>query len=129
MGQADQRIVQLVVFVGILHRGLVEGHPLREAVALAEAPGGDVADDDLQGHDLHPLHQRLPLTELLHKMGGDPRLFQAAHEAVAHAVVDDALSNDGAFLFSVEGGGVVLVGHDQFLGIVGGVDLLCLALI
>ena len=41
------------------------------------------------------------------------------HQAVAHLVVDDTLAGDGAFFEAVEGGGIVLVIHDQQLGIVG----------
>ena len=35
-------------------------------------------------------------------------------------VVDDALAGDGALLQAVEGGGVVLVGHDDQTRVLGG---------
>ena len=71
----------------------------------------------------------LPVAELLHVVGGDAGGLQPAHEVVGHAVVDGALAGDGALLQAVEGGGVVLVGDDDHLGVVAGVDLLGLALV
>ena len=91
--------------------------------------GGDVADDDLQGHDGNLLHQGLPLRELLDKVGGDTGLLHFCHQAVGHLVVDDALAHDGALFQAVQGGGVVLVVHDDQVGIVGGVYFLGLAFV
>ena len=42
-----------------------------EEMMLGKAPGGDVADDDLQGDDLDLLHHGLPVVQLLHEVGGD----------------------------------------------------------
>ena len=47
----------------------------------------------------------------------------------AHFVVDDSLAGDGALFQAVEGGGVVLIGDDDHVGVVGGKDLLGLALV
>ena len=52
-------------------------------------------------------------------MGGDALLFEHGHEPVAHLIVDHALAGDGALLQAIEGGGVVLVLHDQQFGVVG----------
>ena len=96
---------------------------------LGEGAGGDVADDDLQGHNGNLFHDGLPLVDLLDVVGGNALLFQVGHQAVGHLVVDDALALDGAFFQAVEGGGVVLVLHDQLLGIRGGEDLFGLAFV
>ena len=90
---------------------------------------GNVADDDLQGDDGHLFHGGLPVAELLHIVGRHALLLQAAHQVVGHAVVDGPLAGDGALLQAVEGGGVVLVGHDHNIGVAGGEDLLGLALV
>ena len=125
----EQRIAQLVVFIGELNGGLLEYNAFLHAVVLGEGAGSDVADDDFQGNDGDLLHQGLPLGQLLDKVGGNALLFQIGHQAVAHLVVDDALARNGAFFQPVESGGVVLVIHDQKLGIVGGENLFGLALI
>ena len=125
----EQGIAQLVVFIGELDGGRVEYDALLHAVPLGEGAGGDVADDDLQGDDGDLLHQGLPVAELLHEVGGDALGLQTAHEVVGHAVVDGALTGDGALFQAVERGGVVLVGHDEQLGIVGAEHLFGLALI
>ena len=129
MGGVQKGVVQRVAFVGELDGGLVEDDALLHAVALGEGPGGDVADDDLQGNDGDLFHHGLPLAELPDEVGGDAGCLQLGHEAVGHLVVDDALAGDGALLGAVEGGGVVLVVHDDQSGVVGGVDLFGLALI
>ena len=125
----EQGVVQLVALVGELNGGGVKDDALLHAVALGEGPGGDVADDDLQRHDGDLFHQGLPLAQLLYEVGGDAGLLQLCHEAVGHLVVDDALAGDGALLGAVEGGGIVLVVHDDQIRVAGGVDLLGLALI
>ena len=115
----QQGVAQLVVFVGELDGGGIEHDALFHAVALGEGTGGNVPYNDLQRNNGDLLYQSFPGAELLDKMGGDALLFQVLHQAVAHLVVDDTLAGDGAFLEAVEGGGIVLVIHDQQLGIVG----------
>ena len=122
-------IAQVVILVGELDGGRVEHDALLHAEALGEGAGGDVADDDLQGDDGHLFHGGLPVAELLHIVGRHALLLQAAHQVVGHAVVDGPLAGDGALLQAVEGGGVVLVGHDHNIGVAGGEDLLGLALV
>ena len=129
MGGVEQGVVEVVVFVGELKGRRIKDDAFLHAVALGKAPGGDVADDDLQGDDLDLLHHGLPVIELLHKVGGDAGGGQLAHEEVAHAVVHRPLAPDGALLGAVKGGGVVLVGDDDQVGVGGGVDLLGLALV
>ena len=103
--------------------------PLLHAVPLGEGPGGEIADDDLQGHDGDPLHQRLPLAQFLHEVGGDAGLLQPPHQGIGHLIVDDALARNGTLFQAIEGSGVILVVHDIQLRIIGFVDLLGLALI
>ncbi|MPM63276.1 hypothetical protein SDC9_110156 [bioreactor metagenome] len=62
-------------------------------------------------------------------MGGDARLLQQAHQVVGHPVVDRALAQNGALLFTVEGGGVILIGNNAEILIAGGVDLFCFPLV
>ena len=124
-----QGVAQVVVLIGQLEGGLVKDDALLHAVPLGEGAGGDVAHDDFQGDDGHLLHQGLPVVELFDQMGGDALLLQPGHEQVAHLVVDDALARDGTLFQAVEGGSVVLIGDDQLLGVVSGVDLLGLALV
>ena len=125
----QQRIVEVIVLVGELEGGLIEGDALLHAVAFGEAPGGDIADDDLQGNDPDLLHHGLPIVQLLDKVGGNAGGGELAHEEVAHAVVHRALAPDGSFFCPVESGGIVLVGDDDQIGILGGKDFFCLALI
>ena len=51
---------------------------------------------------------------------GNAVFLQELHQVVGHAVVDDALADDGALLFAVEGSRVVLIIHDVKLRILGG---------
>ena len=125
----QQRIAQRVILIGKLDGGLIEHDALLHAVALGEGTGGDIADNDLQRDDGNPLHQRFPLAQLLDKMGGDAGLFHFGHQAVGHLVVDDALSEDGAFFQAVERGGIILVIHDEQLGIIGFEYFFCFALV
>ena len=62
-------------------------------------------------------------------MSGNTCLLHLGHQAVGHLVVDDALAHDGALLQAVQSGSVVLVVNDDQVGVVGGVDLLGLALV
>ena len=121
--------MQVVVLIGELDGGGVEHDALLHAVALGEGTSGDVADDDLQGDDGHLLHHGLPLAQLLHKVGGHAGLLQLAHQVVGHLVVDGPLAGDGALFQTVKGGGGILVGHDDQTRVLGGIDLLGLALI
>ena len=125
----EQGVAQVVVLIGQLEGGLVKDDALLHAVPLGEGAGGDVAHNDLQGDDGHLFHQGLPVVQLLDQVGGDALLLQPGHEQIAHLVVDDSLAGDGPLFQAVEGGGVVLIGDDQLLRIVGGVDLLGLALV
>lgn len=48
-------------------------------------------------------------------MGGDAFFFQLLHQSVGQLVVDNALIADGALLFAVAGGSIVLVmNHNDF---------------
>ena len=57
-------------------------------------------------------------------MGGDALLFEQLHQEVGHAVVDGAFAGDGAFFEAVIRGGVILIGDDDKVGVLGRVDLL-----
>ena len=129
MVSVHQRVAQVVVLVGELDGGIIKDDALFHAKTLGEGTGGDVADDDFQGHDGDLLHGGLPFRQLFDEMGGDALGLQLAHHVVAHAVVDDALAGDAALLDAVECGGVVLVVHDDHIGIVGCEYLLGLAFI
>lgn len=85
--------------------------------------------DDLQRHDLYLFDDGLPVGDLLHIMGGNPFLFQHPHKVVGHPVVDDPLAQDGALFLAVEGGGIVLVIHDIFFRIFGGIHPFGLTLV
>ena len=125
----DEGIVKIIVLVGELDGGLVKHDALLHAVVAGKVAGRDIADDDLQGDNGDLLHRGLTLAELLHKVGGHASLLQLLHEVVGHLVVDGALAGDGALLGAVKGGGVVLVGDDNNIGVLGGIDLLGLALV
>ena len=115
----QQGVAQLVILIGELDGGGIKHDALLHAVALGKGTGGNIPNDDLQGNDGDFLHQGFPGAEFLDKVGGNALLFQVLHQAVAHLVVDDTLAGDGALFQTVEGGGIVLVIHDQQLGIVG----------
>ena len=129
MLRVQKRIAQRIILVGELNGGLVKYDALLHAVTLGEGTGGEIADNDLQRHNGDLPHQGIPVAELPHKMGGNPGLFQPLHQAVAHLVVDDALAGDGALFQSVEGRGIVLIGHNQQIRIIRGIDLFGLAFI
>ena len=91
--------------------------------------GGNIADDDLQRNDLDLLHEGVAVVDFLDIMGGDALFFQLLHQSVGQLVVDDTLVADGALLLAVTGGGIVLIVDHDDLGIIGGENLLCLALV
>ena len=125
----DHGVAQVVVLVAVLNDGLFQLGALGHAQALAQAAGGDIAHNDLQGYDVNLLHQGLPVGDFLDVVGGDAVLFQHLHEEIGHPVVNHALAGDGALLQAVEGGGVVLVIHQHHIGIVRCENLLGLALV
>ena len=125
----DQRIAQLVVFIAELDGGLLERRSLRHSQSLGKASCGHIADDDLKRNDLHLLHGRFPVRKLLNIMSRNPFLLQKLVHTVAHLIVDDAFSNDGSLFLSVERCRVVLVIHDQHVGIIRLKYLLCLAFV
>jgi len=115
----QQGVAQSVIFIGELDGGVLENNALFHAIVLGKGTGGDIADNDLQRHDRNLLHQGLPGIQLLDEVGGNALLFQHLHEPVAHLVVDNTLTGNGALLQTVEGGGVVLVFYNQKLRVVG----------
>ena len=62
-------------------------------------------------------------------MGGDALPLQPGHQQVAHPVVDDPFAHDSPLFLPVEGRGVVFIGDDEQIGVLGGIYLLCLALV
>ena len=62
-------------------------------------------------------------------MGGDALPLQRRHQQIAHLVIDGPFSLNCPLFLAVKGGGVILVGYDEQPGIMGAVDLLCLALV
>lgn len=91
--------------------------------------GGDVADDDLQGHDLDLLYKGVAVVDLLHIVGGDALFLQLLHQGIGQLVVHDALVADGALLLAVTGGGIVLVVDHYDLGVAGSENLLGFAFV
>ena len=89
----------------------------------------NVADDDLQRHDLDLLHKGVAVIDLLHVMGGDALLLELLHQSVGQLVVDNALVANGALLLTVTGSGVILIVDHDDLGIVGSENLLGLAFV
>ena len=125
----DERVMQIVVLVAEFQDGSLEGGAFGNAHAQAEVTGGHVADDDFQRNDLNLLHKGVAVVDLFHIVGGNAFFFQLLHQRVGQFVVDDALVADGALLFAVAGGGIVLiVDHDDFR-IAGSENLLCLAFV
>jgi hypothetical protein len=51
------------------------------------------------------------------------------HQAVGHFVVDGALADDGALLFTVQRGGIVLIIHNVKFGIIRLENLFCFSLV
>ena len=125
----DERIMQIIVLVAVLENGSLENLALGHTHAQAEMTGGNIADDNLQRNDLDLLHKGVAVVDFLDIMGGDALFFQLLHQSVGQLVVDDALVADGALLLAVTGGGIVLVVDHDDLGIIGGENLLCLALV
>ena len=125
----DERVVQIVVLVAVLEDGSLKDLALGHAHAQAEVTGCNVADDDLQRHDLDLLHKGVAVIDLLHVMGGDALLLELLHQSVGQLVVDNALVANGALLLTVTGSGVILVVDHDDLGIVGSENLLGLAFV
>ena len=121
--------MQVVVLVAELQDGGLELGTLGHAHAQGEVAGGDVADDDLQGHDLDLLYKGVAVVDLLHIMGGDALFLQLLHQGIGQLVVHDALVADGALLLAVTGGGIVLVVDHYDLGVAGSENLLGLAFV
>ena len=122
MVRIQERISQAVIFVGKLHHRMGKDLSLLHAVSLGEGAGGDVADNHLQRYNADLFHQSLSGAQLPDKVGGDTHLFQVLHQAVAHLVVDDSLTFNGALFQAVEGGGIVLIIHNQQLRVLRGID-------
>ena len=125
----DERIMQVVVLVAELQDGGLELGTLGHAHAQGEVAGGDVADDDLQGHDLDLLYKGVAVVDLLHIVGGDALFLQLLHQGIGQLVVHDALVADGALLLAVTGGGIVLVVDHYDLGVAGSENLLGFAFV
>ena len=125
----DERVVQIVVLVAVLEDGSLKDLALGHAHAQAEVTGCNVADDDLQRHDLDLLHKGVAVIDLLHVMGGDALLLELLHQSVGQLVVDNALVANGALLLTVTGSGVILIVDHDDLGIVGSENLLGLAFV
>ena len=62
-------------------------------------------------------------------MCGDTLFRKQPHQAVGQAVINDALAQNSALLFAVEGRRVVLVGDDAERLVRRCIDLFCLALV
>ena len=129
MVRIEQRITESIVFIGEFDDRLLENHALIHAVTLGERACGNITDDHLQRNDGHLFDQCLPLTQFLDKMGRNALLLDHLHQTVAHLVIDDALTCDGAFFQAVESCGIILVVNDIQLRIIGLIDLFCLAFI
>lgn len=53
MVRIDERIAEIVVFVGKFDGRLVKDNAFLNAVTLGKASGGNVADDDLKRYDAY----------------------------------------------------------------------------
>ena len=125
----DERVAEVVVLVGELDGGNGKLRALFHAVTLGETARRHVADDDFEGNNLHLFHEGIAVTEFLDEMSGDALLFEHSHHHIAHLVVDDALARDGTLFEPVERGRVVLVRHDDEIGVVGGIHFFGLAFV
>ena len=121
--------MQVIILIRKLNRGLVEHNALLHAIAGGKVTGGNIADNDLQRHDGDLFHQSIPLGKLLDKMRGDSGLLHFRHQTVRHLVVDNALAHDRSLFQSVQRGGIILIGYDHQIGVLGGINLFCLALV
>ena len=112
----QQRVVQVVVFIGELHDRLVKNQAFLDTVATGKKAGGEVADDDLQRDDPHLFNGGFPVVELLNIVCGDPMLRQFFHKIIGHSIVDSTFALDDPFLQTVEGGHNIRVirGIDPF---------------
>ena len=118
-----------IIFIGELDGRLLEHDAFLHTVALGEGTGGNIADDHFQGYDAYLFDNRFPIGQLFHKVGRYAIALQHPHQVVAHAVVDGALAGNGALLQAVQRGGIILIGHDDIVFILCGIDLFCLAFI
>ena len=66
---------------------------------------------------------------LFQNRNGDSGLLHFRHQTVRHLVVDNALAHDRSLFQSVQRGGVILIGYDHQIGVLGGINLFCLALV
>ena len=118
MVAVQQGVAQLVILIRELDGRLIEDDSFLHAVTLGKGTGGNITDDNLQRDDGNLLYQRLALIQLRNIVGGNALFFQICHQAVAHLIVDDPLTADGALFQSVERGGIILVLHNVERGIV-----------
>ena len=89
----------------------------------------DIADDDLDRHDGNAANKAVSVVQLLDEVGLDAMLFQHLKQVIAHQIIDNAFADNRALLQTVERGGIILVIHDEQLGIIGFEYFFCFALV
>jgi len=86
---------------------------------LGKAACAEIADDHLQGYDLHLLHHSLSIVQFLDQVGRHPLGLQKLKHMVGHPVVDGSFSHDGSFFLSVKRSCVIFVRNDQRVRVFG----------
>ena len=102
------RVIQRVILEVIFNDGTRQALAFRNAQALRKRPRGHIAHHHFKRDDLHLPDQLLAHIEPADEMRRDANLGQPHHQIFADAVIQHALAGDGALLFGIEGGGVIL---------------------
>jgi len=108
----NQRIAQLVILVAEFHGGLFKGGSLRHTESLGEASCCHIPDNHFKRYDFHFLYGGFSVAQFLDIMSRNPFFLQKLVHTVAHLIIDDAFSYNGALLLPVESGGIIFIIHN-----------------
>jgi hypothetical protein len=122
-------VTEFVVLVAELQHRCGKLRALVQTKTLCHRPGGAIADDHLQRHDRYAAADLVARTDTLHKVGVHAASGEIFEDQGGDLVVEFTLVCQTIELFTVVGGGVVLVVDADQLFVVGGEDLFCFSFV
>ena len=128
MVPVDERVFQLVVVVPQVHDGIGVTETFLHTQSGCQRSGNPVVDHHLQRDNLDLAAQLLFFPEQLDEMGFYAVLVQVIQQNGRYLVVQRTLSLETGPFYIVIGNRHVLVTENHLVGMVGGKDLLFVAL-